>query len=376
MTDTSPVYFNPINGDADDLIIGAGSLDLAKKVVDKMGAVKKIAGGAMRGAKKSILAIDGENENRQESDRDAKSSAKWKNFQDKFGRLSPRSTDMFLNEVNVGIASPPASTSKVEVKPPQLPSLEDVRESPVTAYIPSSVMCRIGTPALLRRKVRRNERGYRGADVLRMRMSRTLEHGQDGTACATQRDDAISPAMVRGEGGLDVYVRSLGGEVTREMGTRRGRSGITEPSKLSATKRRISEHYQTEGQHQDPLALLIEAAEKESGQAVRRTTDEELPPRKAKRLRGSGWVPDTSNDLVTHTDLEGSRQPAALLGTAAPRRTRAPRNMRAQVEALEVKNSESIAIRKRKRRLDGALKGSVEGSEDSAATADDQSEDE
>lgn len=98
------------------------------------------------------------------------------------GRLSPRSNARFLEEVLVGSELTPRRvkvTDDGKLTPPHLPSVdssefETEKPSPPQdskfALSPVSVE-RTGAPAVLRRKVRRLDRGYRSEDVRRARLA-------------------------------------------------------------------------------------------------------------------------------------------------------------------------------------------------------------
>lgn len=381
VTDTSPVYLNFGNAHNEEVPDKSDSLNLAKKVVDKMGSVKKVvqAVGMTPGhiQESRIIADMKEagathvyhvDKNQDLEVSTAASAAKWKPFQRRIGRLSPRSNDLFLDELEVGTSSP-TSRPKASFEPPRLPSLEDVRQNPEgSSYVSPNELYRTGTPAMLRRKVRRNERGYRGAEVLRMRMNQAVDH--DSTSNPTQKDDTVSPAGgERGEDGLEVYVRSLGSDKAEEPPVKPASSEIREQQKRnsSAKRRRVSDLNQgsrgSEVRHQDALALLIEAAEK----GIRPATTDDLPPRKTKRLRSSGWAPEPS--ISEHSDSR-KRHTAHCNGaliehpghssTATPsRKSRAARNIRIQARVPDSRNA-------------GSKPGTM--SEDSAATVDEKSD--
>lgn len=126
------------------------------------------------------------------------------------GRLSPRSNEQFIEEMQLG-KSPKVEHSKRESNadeakpnPPLLPrsaviDMEGRRRilemSPVSAD-------RTGTPAVLRRKVRRIERGYRSADILQVRL-----YGNSST------DQGISPVPNRRIDRISKYPRAKVGKL-------------------------------------------------------------------------------------------------------------------------------------------------------------------
>jgi len=228
------------------------------------------------------------------------SIAKWKKFSNRIGRMSPRSNELFLNEVEV--CTPMNLDHRRSLDrpdPPTLPALGNTL-SPGGRYLSTDDEgCRTGTPAMLRRKVRRNERGYRGVDIIRIRSS-TMEGA-----------DSVNARRGGNNTGLDVYVRSLGGMARRARSemkggdtveggtekangmTRRARSEMTSDGRRSAPKRRrVSDETsssETDGYQYDAFSLLIEAAEKE-GERTSSSVEGSSPLRKAKRLRSHGCM--------------------------------------------------------------------------------------
>ncbi|CDF35939.1 unnamed protein product [Chondrus crispus] len=102
------------------------------------------------------------------------------------GRLSPRSNERFIDELQLGLTPTPAASQEQEfenavleditekIEPPEIPSvdsseLETENRPALLSMSPVSVE-RTAAPAVLRRKVRRLDRGYRSADVLRARL--------------------------------------------------------------------------------------------------------------------------------------------------------------------------------------------------------------
>lgn len=323
LSDTSPPQVNIEL----EQVTGAGdTLHLAKEVVHEMD--KKVPASsaelgeqlAGREATSSALPIKSSMSNRALA-----SIAKWRRFSNRIGRMSPRSNELFLNEVEVCTPSSDLLRCKDRLDPPSLPALDN-SSSPVLSYICDDTGARIGAPATLRRKVRRNERGYRGADVVRMRSSRSGD-GCEAGGWTCSRGDPISPAAHRRSGesgtGLDVYVRSLEnadvivtrrahsemGEQEREVISPRAMSDMTDGRRSAPKRRRTSDESETSDgeKHQtSALSLLIEAVEKETGQPrVREATTDDLPPRKAKRLRSSGvtGIASPTEEKRRHTSL-------------------------------------------------------------------------
>ncbi len=367
-SDTSP------NVELEQVKVSADTLGLAKQVVDELD--KRTEQRPKPAADVVVSSM---------STRALASIAKWKKFSNRIGRMSPRSNELFLNEVEVCTPCTRDTKDKDRFDPPTLPSL-DKSSSPRT--ITNDSGSRMGTPAMLRRKVRRNERGYRGSDVLRMRSGKPV--GGERNNIAVQevshgRADTISPAVSRRgvapSGGLDCYVRSLGGDGSqpvlvarrtrsemvsdgRQPMPRRARSDAAQEVRRSAPKRRRvsdeSSSSETHDRQVDALSLLIEAAEKG------RNTD--LPPRKAKRLRSSGCM-TTSDDSSSrelsvrrHTTL-GLKEPDDEIVPQAVVRGRGDGRIRA----------EPGSIGKRKRNAAVAKIGQ-EMEVDSAATADEKSD--
>lgn len=99
------------------------------------------------------------------------------------GRLSPRSNDRFLTELELGTPpSPPVRDGGLT--PPPLPSVgsSEPDSSPVA-------MERTGAPAVLRRKARRLDRGYRCADVLRARLGDSPGRPRQARVERTETED-------------------------------------------------------------------------------------------------------------------------------------------------------------------------------------------
>lgn len=368
-SDTSP------NVELDQVKMSADTLGLAKQVVDEL---DKRNEDRIKPAPDVVVSSM--------SARALASIAKWKKFSNRIGRMSPRSNELFLNEVEVCSPCPSETKEKDRYDPPSLPSL-DKTLSPRT--ITNGAGSRMGTPAMLRRKVRRNERGYRGSDVLRMRSGKTGISADSNNAgvqdVGNSRHDAVSPAVIRRgvtpSGGLDCYVRSLGGDGVlvarrsrselvsdgRQPMPRRARSDATQDVRRSAPKRRrVSDECSSSETHQrqiDAFSLLIEAAEKES--------NTELPPRKAKRLRSSGCMtsseessPPRERTERRHTTI-GLTEPDYEIVPQAIVRGRGDGRIRA----------ERGSIMKRKRTV-AAADISQDMEVDSAATADEKTDNE
>lgn len=297
VTDTSPTQ-----READDLV---------RSVVEKMDLLKPAAAPTTDNAPPTSNPDDSANvpekrviaEDRNDppsSKEDPQGAGKWKKFQTKIGRLSPRSNDLFLDELDVGSPSPESvrtvsRTQAVdrEIERPTLPPLENVFAEGSNPVVRTQSLDRTATPAMLRRKVRRNERGYRGADVLRMRLSQVGETPSDGSRAVYDNDEATAALKASASrAGDSARHRSADSSPAR----RRTRSAMPDPAQKQSLKRRRASDAEAPApagdlRDHDPFALLIEAAEKESGaQANRaRAADEaELPPRKSKRLRSRG----------------------------------------------------------------------------------------
>lgn len=90
------------------------------------------------------------------------------------GRLSPRSNERFLAEMELGRTTTrvkPEGSERFPITPPQLPSVESSEFDSERELLTSPVSVdRTGAPAILRRKARRLDRGYRSVDVLRARL--------------------------------------------------------------------------------------------------------------------------------------------------------------------------------------------------------------
>lgn len=100
------------------------------------------------------------------------------------GRLSPRSNERFIDELQLGLTPMASQEEEFEdavleditekIQPPEIPSvdsseLETENRPALLSLSPVSVE-RTAAPAVLRRKVRRLDRGYRSVDVLRARL--------------------------------------------------------------------------------------------------------------------------------------------------------------------------------------------------------------
>lgn len=124
------------------------------------------------------------------------SPEKFSNLRKVMGKLSPRSNDRFLEVLDVG--RPPQQIKKDEVDkriialtPPVLPMLNEGKEEKEDnggveelLALSSISVDRTGAPAVLRRKARRLDRGYRCVDVLRSRLQG-----------APTRDTLVSPPL-------------------------------------------------------------------------------------------------------------------------------------------------------------------------------------
>eukprot|EP00171_Calliarthron_tuberculosum_P013291 IDg13291t1 len=142
ISDRSPAYLKLRGGQRDSVPDQNGSLNLAKKVVDKMDAVNKAAqavgtcqdsvqeGRRKLDNKEASISDEEHGDMNQKCEEPITASAeKWKPFQRRIGRLSPRSSDLFLDELDVGTSSP-MSRPKTGLEPPSLPSLDDVPQIP------------------------------------------------------------------------------------------------------------------------------------------------------------------------------------------------------------------------------------------------------
>lgn len=204
------------------------------------------------------------------------------------GRLSPRSNERFIDELQLGLKEKP-KTQKIKdpslediserIEPPEIPSVDsseleiDDREA-LLSLSPVSVE-RTAAPAVLRRKVRRLDRGYRSVDVLRARLQGTSLAEIAASPTSRRRGERASRWRSK------IRTLDLGEEEViidicrskRERATLSHRSSQEESDEISSDgappkkrKRRNEsdrgESNETEDTYKasDPLAILVDAA--------------------------------------------------------------------------------------------------------------------
>lgn len=206
------------------------------------------------------------------------------------GRLSPRSNERFIEQVQLGSTPTPSreedtddvamEESVEKIQPPELPSvdsseLETEEREARLAMSPVSVE-RTAAPAVLRRKVRRLDRGYRSADVLRARLQGTSVAEIAASPTSRRRGETASKWRSR----IRKLVLNQDDDIDRGRSTKRQRSEHTledsqEPEsggmssdETPPKKRRLrtdstaDEPNGTEDSYNvsDPLAMLVDAA--------------------------------------------------------------------------------------------------------------------
>lgn len=252
------------------------------------------------------------------------------------GRLSPRSNERFIEELQLGPSSTVAKQENTEdtimeevsekIEPPELPSvdsseLETEDREALIAMSPVSVE-RTAAPAVLRRKVRRLDRGYRSADVLRARLQ--------GTSLA---EIAASPTSHRRSDKGSRWPRTrvrkldLDGDGMRSRGSKRQLSerlqleesqvetesdGLSSSDGAPLKKRRFRTDSQRDVQNDtddtynasDPLAMLVDAAAAEE-QKQRSMRKRARQLRTGERSSGNGQTPSKER---RRKKKSGSRQ--------------------------------------------------------------------
>lgn len=229
----------------------------------------------------------------------------------RMGRLSPRSNDAFLCEMAVGSATADSLLGLMEnlhergVTPPALPNLREAKAAPPPEHLLLSPVSidRTAAPAVLRRKVRRHDRGYRRADVLRARLNlASADQLLSSSRVGFGREDGVKSRSSRGDGGalelgagLDAYARELnlgGKNASRSSrgGRRKTRREVPEVVGSSSEgappkKRRLRDSSPTEDDalSSNPFQLLVEAAAVEQKQS----STHAKPTRRAGRAAAS-----------------------------------------------------------------------------------------
>lgn len=211
------------------------------------------------------------------------------------GRLSPRSNHRFIETLQIGSTSksaPPESRESApanhssKVKPPNLPrvdSSEWIKQREILfPNLAVSVEC-TAAPAMLRRRVRRLERGYRAPDVLRARMQG-----------ASSADTATPPSSFRR------------GDKSQKWPQMRGR-------KLDLNRvDEIGGHDYSAQRRSDEDRPRLEESQWRDTDSDDEISSESTPPKKRK-LR-----PESSDDKQSSVDDSlNARNPLAMLVEAA-----------------------------------------------------------
>lgn len=183
-TDASEIVFSADAADSDVVTRhreSAQSLPAAKSIIDHLAAASPSPQPQDTESTHAVTPTDSFDfvELTETANKMLGSPEKFANLRKIMGKLSPRSNERFLEELDLGRPSRSLKKNELDkrpenVTPPVLPLVNEYksdknRADEVLALSPVSVE-RTGAPAVLRRKARRLDRGYRCADVLRARL--------------------------------------------------------------------------------------------------------------------------------------------------------------------------------------------------------------